>query len=472
MINRIHKLADRMHRYKKFIKPLMYLKVVTSIMFITIYTASAATPELSNIKWELEECSTFENRAERDECYAVIIAGDPIIAECAKQTNVDQDKCYSDTREKDEKQQQEYGMAINKCLDSNKSEEYQDKCMKNAAKKHESALKRICATGYNSFEDIRRCEQDFQFPRCEYLEGADHSKCIYAQNNLTQWKNYNKQFTKCANKNTSEKQTQCEKNIENKFSEYFIGQCYAVEETNAGSARCALKVQFPICAIDGERPTKRVEDEEVEQTFNECIYVQQNQKEFDKYNKEDKKCEDKNDDKKQQCRDDAAIKYSGILTDLKLLGCEEKENREICEEDIIYPECSAMEGDDREICLGNVKAPGGGVMIPSEYRPELVPSTFSEKYTDPETGRQAFGVRAIQFIIGDFAAVILSLTGIAAVYLLAINAVSLVTAYGNDEKITKAKKGITWTIGGFAVILLSYSIVRTIIRILLSLNQS
>ena len=50
-----------------------------------------------------------------------------------------------------------------------------------------------------------------------------------------------------------------------------------------------------------------------------------------------------------------------------------------------------------------------------------------------------------------------------AVVLIVWNAFTLVTAVGDTEKISQAKKGIMWTIVGLAVTMFAYVIVKTVI---------
>jgi hypothetical protein len=56
-----------------------------------------------------------------------------------------------------------------------------------------------------------------------------------------------------------------------------------------------------------------------------------------------------------------------------------------------------------------------------------------------------------------------SMISMIAVVLIVWNAFNLVTAAGETEKISQAKKGILWTIIGLAVTMFAYVIIKTVI---------
>jgi FtsH-binding integral membrane protein len=57
---------------------------------------------------------------------------------------------------------------------------------------------------------------------------------------------------------------------------------------------------------------------------------------------------------------------------------------------------------------------------------------------------------------------IIAAAGAAAVLFIIIGGIQMLTAYGSDEKIGKAKKTITWAIVGLLIAILSYAIVSII----------
>ena len=57
---------------------------------------------------------------------------------------------------------------------------------------------------------------------------------------------------------------------------------------------------------------------------------------------------------------------------------------------------------------------------------------------------------------------IIAAAGACAVLFIIIGGIQMLTAYGSDEKIGKAKKTITWAIIGLLIAILSYAIVSII----------
>jgi hypothetical protein len=64
--------------------------------------------------------------------------------------------------------------------------------------------------------------------------------------------------------------------------------------------------------------------------------------------------------------------------------------------------------------------------------------------------------------------IVISASGGAAVLFTIIGAIQMLTAYGNDEKITQGKKTITFAIVGLIIAILSYAIVTIVSSINLS----
>jgi FtsH-binding integral membrane protein len=60
---------------------------------------------------------------------------------------------------------------------------------------------------------------------------------------------------------------------------------------------------------------------------------------------------------------------------------------------------------------------------------------------------------------------VIAAAGACAVLFIIIGGIQILTAYGSDDKIGKAKKTITWAIAGLLIAILSYAIVSMISRI-------
>jgi len=66
---------------------------------------------------------------------------------------------------------------------------------------------------------------------------------------------------------------------------------------------------------------------------------------------------------------------------------------------------------------------------------------------------------------------IIAMAGVTAVLFIIIGGIQILTAYGNDEKLGKAKKTITFAIAGLLIAILSYAIVSIISAINLTPAQ-
>jgi len=108
--------------------------------------------------------------------------------------------------------------------------------------------------------------------------------------------------------------------------------------------------------------------------------------------------------------------------------------------------------------------------IPSDLHPEYAPEGWAELHPD-EAGTKAedkFGSDAINWIIADIIVVLLQLAGVLAIFFIIYSGFTYVRAFGQEETIQSAKKGLTWAILGLCLVILSYAIVQAIIRITLS----
>lgn len=108
--------------------------------------------------------------------------------------------------------------------------------------------------------------------------------------------------------------------------------------------------------------------------------------------------------------------------------------------------------------------------IPEEYQPSNIAESWAEQ--NPEQLGEAYGAVAVTLIIGDIISGVLGVIGVLAVYFLVSNAFKYVTSFGQQDKLDQAKKGIFWALGGLLIVILSYSIVQTVIWIVLSTDES
>lgn len=108
--------------------------------------------------------------------------------------------------------------------------------------------------------------------------------------------------------------------------------------------------------------------------------------------------------------------------------------------------------------------------VPEEYKP----SNIAESWADQNEGTEGgdYGATAVTYILADLVSGLLGIVGIIAVYFLVSNALSYASSFGQQDKIDKAKKGIMWSLAGLLLIMLSYSIVRFVIKVVLKTDES
>jgi len=105
------------------------------------------------------------------------------------------------------------------------------------------------------------------------------------------------------------------------------------------------------------------------------------------------------------------------------------------------------------------------VALAADGRPPIIPTGANA--TEPLLLPQSpAGVAEEQYFGGYYlpaiTKVVIAAAGISAVLFIIIGGIQILTAYGNDEKIGKAKKTVTYAIIGLLIAILSYAIVSTI----------
>ena len=90
-----------------------------------------------------------------------------------------------------------------------------------------------------------------------------------------------------------------------------------------------------------------------------------------------------------------------------------------------------------------------------------VPMASSTGERENYYGDQRDITRFLQKIMNGLTAIVAAI----AIYFIVLNAFMLVTAFGDSDKISKAKSGLTWSGAGFLLIVFSYIIVKTIVFI-------
>ncbi|MDP2624920.1 MAG: pilin [Candidatus Peregrinibacteria bacterium] len=124
------------------------------------------------------------------------------------------------------------------------------------------------------------------------------------------------------------------------------------------------------------------------------------------------------------------------------------------------------------LMLMNFASTQAAISIDDELHPEYAPEGYSEVYNPDGTAEEQFGVTSINYIIADIAVVLLQISGALAIFFIIMNGFNYIKAFGQEEEIQKAKKGLTWAIVGLLVVILSYAIVQNVLRITLSVDDN
>lgn len=109
------------------------------------------------------------------------------------------------------------------------------------------------------------------------------------------------------------------------------------------------------------------------------------------------------------------------------------------------------------------------LLIPAVFAqtaPPIIPDqpdgTTPEELIIPHTNQTDAGIYFQSVYLPEITRVVITIAGAAAFLFIIIGGIQILTAYGDEEKITTAKKTITYAIIGLLVTLLSYAIVSII----------
>ncbi len=103
------------------------------------------------------------------------------------------------------------------------------------------------------------------------------------------------------------------------------------------------------------------------------------------------------------------------------------------------------------------------IAIPTDYMPDNTPINvdFIQEATRTDGASPEMAtISILQVLAGG----LLYFAGPVAVILIVINAFNMAIGGADSEKLEQAKKGLTWTLIGLLLIILSYSIVKTVIK--------
>lgn len=113
----------------------------------------------------------------------------------------------------------------------------------------------------------------------------------------------------------------------------------------------------------------------------------------------------------------------------------------------------------------------GAIQLDETYKPDNLPSYKTQTATDTANSETA-ATQSVILFVGNIVGQVLLFTGAATVIFIIIAGAKYIFAFGNDDRLGQAKRGITWSLVGLVLIMLSYAIVRGVIKILLSTDVS
>ncbi len=109
------------------------------------------------------------------------------------------------------------------------------------------------------------------------------------------------------------------------------------------------------------------------------------------------------------------------------------------------------------------------IQLEDDFRPSNLPTLGPETEIATVEGHpEAAATQTLILYVGKLVGQVLVFCGALTVIFLIIAGAKYAFAYGVDDRIEQAKRGITWSIFGLIIIILSYSIVRGVIKILVS----
>jgi len=109
------------------------------------------------------------------------------------------------------------------------------------------------------------------------------------------------------------------------------------------------------------------------------------------------------------------------------------------------------------------------IQLDDNLRPDNLPDIEVAETTD-NANSETLATQTIVLFIGNIVSQVLLFAGAVSIIFLIIAGGNYILAFGKDEHIEKGKRGIFWSITGLFTILLSYSIVKAIIAVLLQLD--
>ena len=118
------------------------------------------------------------------------------------------------------------------------------------------------------------------------------------------------------------------------------------------------------------------------------------------------------------------------------------------------------------IAFAQIADAQAGLGISNEYKPDNTP--FPIDFTNETKDAGTYTITILRILAGA----LLWFAAPVAVILIVINALNMAKGGADSEQLEQAKKGLTWTLIGLVVIILSYAIVKTVISFTIEVAEN
>lgn len=112
------------------------------------------------------------------------------------------------------------------------------------------------------------------------------------------------------------------------------------------------------------------------------------------------------------------------------------------------------------------------IQLDNNFRPSNLPTFNVVEEGTVDSNPETRATQTIILFAGNIVSKILLFAGAITIVFLIIAGGNYIFAFGKDERIEKGKLGVTWSLVGLVVILMSYAIVQGIIQIILKVDES
>jgi len=117
--------------------------------------------------------------------------------------------------------------------------------------------------------------------------------------------------------------------------------------------------------------------------------------------------------------------------------------------------------------------PAWAITLDDSLRPDNLPTyDFDSLEAVSENNPETAATQGIILFVGGLVSQVLLFAGATAIIFVIISGGTYIFAFGDDTKIDKGKRGLLWSLIGLVVIMLSYTITRGIISIILQVDSA